>query len=160
MSISNRVSNYLENKDILFDTVSHDYANSAVGSAIAAQIPPENIAKAVILEDDERRRLMAILPANYKVQLHKLRDQMQVLDLHIVPEQEVYRMFHDCDPGAVPAVGQAYNMITVYDDRLREMSDVYFEAGDHTTLIHLTDDQFEKLMQNARHNRFSGKVFH
>jgi Ala-tRNA(Pro) deacylase len=160
MSISTRVSNYLETQNIYFDTIVHDYANSTVGTAIEAHLSPKKIAKAVLLEDDEGRHLMAILPANHKISLHKLRDQMQVLDLHFADEQQVYQVFNDCVPGAVPAVAQAYNMNSIYDDALNDQRDIYLEAGDHETLIHLTHKEFSKLMRDSRHSRFSGEIFH
>ncbi len=160
MSISARVSHYLDTQDIHFDTVSHDYANSTIGAANAAHISPDQVAKAVVLQDDERRHLMAILPANHKINLHKLRDQMHVMDFHLLDEKEVYELFNDCDPGAVPAIGKAYNMNSIYDDTLSHQTDIYLEAGDHETLIHLTKDQFAKLMSGTQHSRFSGEVFH
>lgn len=160
MSISTRVSNYLDSQNIRYETVHHGLSNSSMSTAMAAHVSPESIAKAVVLEDDEGRRLMAVLPANYKISLHKLRDQLNVLDLHIVNESQVYQMFNDCDPGAVPAVGQAYNLNTVYDEVLNQHIDIYLEAGDHETLIHLTHKQFEKLMEDNKHARFSGEVFH
>lgn len=160
MTISTRVSDYLQARNIHFDTVTHAFANSAVSAAIEAHLSPHNIAKAVVLEDDEGRHLMAIIPANHKIHLHKLRDHMHVMDLHLVDEQEVYKLFNDCVPGAVPAVGQAYNMSSIYDDALGYCNDIYIEAGDHQTLIHLSKDQFQKLMGEIQHGHFSGEVFH
>jgi len=160
MTISTRVADYLKSKDIHFDTVNHEYTNSSVGAAIETHLAPKNIAKAVVLEDDEGRHLMAIIPAHHKISLHKLRDQMHVMDLHLVDEKQVYELFSDCDPGAVPAIGPAYNMKSVYDDALSYQADIYFEAGDHKTLIHLTNDQFNKLMADTQHGRFSGQIFH
>ena len=160
MSISTCVSSYLESQNISYKVVSHAHSNSSISTANAAHIPAERIAKAVVLEDDEGRRLMAVLPANYKISLHMLRDQLKVLDLHVVNESQVYKMFNDCEPGAIPAIGQAFNLHTVYDESLDNLVDIYLEAGDHETLIHLTHNQFEKLMGNIKHSRFSGEVVH
>ncbi len=160
MTISTRVTEYLKAKNIRFDTVNHGYANSSVSAAIEAHLAPKNVAKAVVLEDDEGRHLMAIVPAHHKIRLHELRNQMHVMDLHLVDEAQVYKLFNDCDPGAVPALGPAYNMKSVYDDALSTQSDIYFEAGDHKTLIHLTNDQFRKLMSDSQHGRFSEQIFH
>jgi Ala-tRNA(Pro) deacylase len=160
MSISTRVSHYLETHNIHFDTIAHEPAMSAVGAAIHAHLSPRKIAKAVVLEDDEGRHLMAVLPASNKISLHKLRDQMHVLDLHFVDERQVYQIFNDCIPGAVPAVAQAYNMNAIYDDSLSHQHDIYLEAGDHETLIHLTGEAFGELMHDAQHGRFSGEIFH
>jgi len=160
MSISTRVSSYLDKKAIQYDVISHEHSNSSLSSALTAHVPVKNVAKAVILEDNIGRRLMALLPANYKINLHTLRNQLDVMDLHIVNEEQVYKMFHGCEPGAVPAVGQAFNLNTVYDDSLDQMIDLYLEAGDHETLIHLSHKQFKKLMVNTKHSQFSTQIFH
>lgn len=160
MGISTRVSSYLDAKDIRYETLKHSHSNSSISTAMAAHISPETIAKAVVLEDSEGRRLMAVLPANYKISLPKLQDQLSLSELHTIDENQVYQMFNDCEPGAVPAVGQAYSLNTVYDDTLDLLVDIYLEGGDHETLIHLTHKQFEKLMGETKHSRFSGEVFH
>ena len=41
------------------------------------------------------------------------------------------------------------------DDSLGNGEDVYFEGGDHATLIHVDADQFDKMMGSARHGLFS-----
>lgn len=159
MSISARVATYLDAENIKYDTIHHTHTSTSIGSAITAHIQPKTIAKAVVLEDHESRHLMAVLPANYKVSLHKLNDKLDA-DLHLVNEEQVYQMFSDCDPGAVPAVGQAYNMNTIYDEALDQLDDVYLEAGDHETLIHLNKTQFGKLMTNTKHSRFSSESYY
>lgn len=154
MSISTRVGDYLTAEKIHFDTINHAHSNSSVGSAIATQIPSSRIAKAVVLEDHEGRHLMAVLPANRRIRLHRLQDQL-ASSLHLVQEETLSQMFTDCQQGAVPAFAKAYNMNAIYDDVLEQLGDIYFEAGDHETLIHLTQEQFGKLMSNTQHAQFS-----
>jgi len=103
--------------------------------------------------------MMAILPANHKVKLNKLNDTLD-MDLHLSNEEQLYQMFDDCEHGAVPAFGQAFNMNSIYDEALDQLDDVYFEAGDHETLIHLNKVQFGKLMSNTKHGRFSTETYY
>ncbi len=159
MSIATRMGAYLDAQNIRYDIVNHTHSNSSLGTAIAAHISPRSIAKAVVLEDHEGHHLMAVLPANHKINLEKLRGQLEI-DLRLVNEKQVYKMFSDCDPGAIPALGQAYNMNSIYDEVLDGLGDVYLEAGDHETLVHLTNEQFGKLMKDTKHSRFSGEVLH
>ncbi len=44
------------------------------------------------------------------------------------------------------------------DDSLLQENDVYFEAGDHEELIHVSGKQFHDLVVGARHGRFSHHV--
>ena len=57
-------------------------------------------------------------------------------------------------------MGQAYNMNAIYDEELGRLKDIYLEAGDHETLIHLNREQFDKLMINTMHSNFSSEELH
>ncbi|MEH6617598.1 MAG: YbaK/EbsC family protein [Porticoccus sp.] len=159
MSISTHVASFLDEQNIKYDTLNHPHASTSTDVALAAHILPKAIAKAVVLKDHDNRHLMAILPADHKLSLHKLNDKLD-MDLHLVEEERVQQMFSDCDPGAVPAIGQAYHMNSIYDEALDQLDDVYFEAGDHETLIHLSKAQFGKLMSNTKHSQFSSETYY
>jgi Ala-tRNA(Pro) deacylase len=60
--------------------------------------------------------------------------------------------------GAIPPLGQAYGIEVVVDDSLGENSDIYFEAGDHTSLIHMRSKDFKDLMKTAQHGTFSRHI--
>ncbi len=159
MSISNRVVDYLEQQHIYFDTVNHPASTSSLGTAIASSILPSRIAKAIILQDHESRHLMAILPANRKISMTKLQNLTDT-SLQLVKENELMEMFSDCQTGAIPALADAYHMNAIYDEALTQFDDVYLEAGDHKTLIHLSAEQFAMLMAKTKHARFSNEIVH
>jgi Ala-tRNA(Pro) deacylase len=46
------------------------------------------------------------------------------------------------------------------DDSIEAQPEIYMEAGDHETLLHISDAQFARLMENARHSGFSEKLPH
>ena len=117
------------------------------------------LVKAVVLEDHEGRRMMALLPGTHKISFHKLSEELN-RDFHLLSQKQLNLLFNDCQPGAVPPVSHAYKMDTVYDDLLFEQLDIFLEAGDHLSLIHLKHDEFTKLVQDCRHGRFSGEVMH
>ena len=68
-------------------------------------------------------------------------------------EDEFARLFGDCEAGAVPPLGPAYRIETYLDDALTSLANVYFEAGDHRTLIHVTGDEFHRLMRTVPHGQ-------
>ena len=159
MAISTRLYDFLNEQNVPFDTVPHHHSQNSVGSAIAAAIPLQQVVKAVILVDHEGRYLMALLPASHKVNMGKLSDDL-CRSLNLAKEQQVYGMFSDCEQGAVPPMGQSYNIDMVYDDLLVQQGDIYMEGGDHTTLVHLKHDDFSRLLKDYKHSRFSAQVFH
>jgi Ala-tRNA(Pro) deacylase len=46
----------------------------------------------------------------------------------------------------------------VVDDSLAEQPDLYLEGGDHAHLVHVSGTSFRKLVQDARHGRFTGRA--
>ena len=64
-------------------------------------------------------------------------------------EKELEDVFYDCETGAVPPLGPDYRVPTVLDRRLTLESDIYFEAGDHVDLVHVSATSFLKLMRGA-----------
>ena len=44
------------------------------------------------------------------------------------------------------------------DDSIEAQPEIYMEAGDHETLVHISHAQFARLTANARHGRFSEKL--
>ena len=159
MTIATRIDNYLTEHQINYQTVNHDHSNSSVHSAIKASIPMMNLAKGVVLEDHEGRHMMAVLPADSKISLTALNEELHA-SFHLVNEQDVYRLFDDCDHGAVPPVGDAYHISMVCDKSLTELDYVYLEAGDHETLIKLDREAFRKLMSQSKYANFGNQIFH
>ncbi len=95
-----------------------------------------------------------MLPASRHIRLDELKTWLNE-SLGLATEEEITELFPDCELGAVPAVGAAYGLDVVIDDNLVMQSDVYFEGGDHTTLVHLTADNFRKALGDAPHAEFS-----
>ena len=113
----------------------------------------ERLAKGVVLRRDGGY-MLAILPASHHIRLADLRTQLGE-DVDLAAEGEIDALFGDCAQGAVPPVGDCYGLDVIVDDSIDRQSDVYLEAGDHATLIHLNHAEFAKLTADARHGRFS-----
>lgn len=152
MTIAATVENYLKQNQAPFEVVTHPHTRSSLKTANMAHIPSERLAKAVMLED-EAGYLMAVVPATYHVNLGALRHQLG-RNVGLATESDVGRLFKDCELGAIPPLGPAYGIETVFDESLTQQPDIYFEAGDHEELIHMSRDLFVKLLGMAKHGRF------
>ena len=155
----NRATHYLDYHHVQYSLHPHAHSSSSVGTAISAEVPMHKIAKAVVLEDHEGRNMMAILPADYKVSLGKLSDELNG-SFQLVKEAQVNKMFTDCDYGAVPPVPNAYYMNAIYDDELINGDTIFLESGDHENLIRMKTEDFKRLMENHHHTRFSYQAYH
>ena len=152
MSIAPQLRQYLDEAKADYDIVDHRPTQSALDSARSANIPAERVAKAVLLDTEEEDHLLAVVPADRKVELSELRSELGRKP-RLSNEAEIGKLFRDCEVGALPPVG--YGITTIIDDSLDRQPDVYFEAGDHKSLVHMNRDQFSKLTRDARHGQFS-----
>tara|TARA_B100000315_G_scaffold175795_1_gene164315 strand:- start:191 stop:511 length:321 start_codon:yes stop_codon:yes gene_type:complete len=98
--------------------------------------------------------LLAVLPASNHIRFEEISDLLDQT-MKLANEEEVESLFSDCELGAVPPIGRAYGLEVLMDDSLTVNDDIYFEGGDHATLIHVGAGQFDKMMESAQHGRFS-----
>ena len=154
MAIASTVSDYLAEHDVAYDVLTHPHTATSGETAEASHVPGARLAKSVILEDD-MGYLMVVLPSNRSVNMSELHRQLN-RNLGLAAENELVSLFRDCEIGALPAMGPAYGLETVVDDELAEQPDIYFEAGDHEQLIHVSGEVFHTLMgDRIRHGQFS-----
>lgn len=154
MAIAMKVSDYLADLDIAYDVLTHPHTMTSSESAQASHVPGARLAKSVVLEDDDGY-VMVVVPSNRKVDLGELHRQTN-RSLGLATEGELGRLFADCEIGALPPIGPAYGIETLVDDAIAEQSEIYFEAGDHEQLIHVTHEGFHALMgEGIRHGHFS-----
>ncbi|MEJ2344381.1 MAG: YbaK/EbsC family protein [Gammaproteobacteria bacterium] len=153
MAIASSLHEFLSSHGISYEVLEHPRSLSAARAAAAAHVPGDRLAKSVLLEDDNGY-VMAVVPATHRVDLGRLhQDTHRYLGLAV--ESELTGLFGDCAPGAVPPVGAAYGIRTLVDDVLLEQPDVYLEAGDHESLVHVSRAQFNSMMTGAERGRFS-----
>ncbi len=153
MTIARRVRWFLESRNVEYELLPHGHSSTSLESARAAHVPAERVAKCVLLED-EMGYLMAILPASCRIELPAIEAQTG-RRLELAGELELQQLFTDCETGAIPPLGDAYNIRTLLDDELMTHSDIYFEAGDHEDLVHVAGAAFRELLSHSEHGRFS-----
>lgn len=156
MAIASAVQEFLQTHEVPYELVHHPRAVSSMRAAEVSHVPGDQLAKSVLLED-EQGYLVAVLPSTRKLDLGKLRHQLDRM-VGLAVEHEVAEIFRDCDPGAIPALARAYDVETIVDDTLLQQSEVYFEGGDHEALIHMSGRDFRTLMADAPHGRFTYRV--
>jgi len=154
MTIASRIRTYLTREHVNFDEVVHAPAMSAIMAAEVAHVGEDAMAKGVVLRTKDRF-MLAVVPANHHVRLGALRKYLGE-DVGLATEDEIHLLFGDCDLGAVPPIGDAYGVETIVDDALIGANHIYFEGGDHRTLIHLGAEEWQRLTKKMPHAAFSG----
>lgn len=154
MGIARTVETYLQKHRIAYDLIPHPHTASSKETAKVTHVPPQHVAKAVVLGDDQGFLLMAVVPSDRYVEVKTLSKRLG-RDLHLTSEDRLAPVFRDCEPGAIPPLGPVYGMETILDNKLVGLPEVYFEAGDHEELVRVDGEQFVRLLKEARHGDIS-----
>ena len=156
MTIAKRLKAHLEAEGVAYETIDHPRTATASETAQAAHIPGSRLAKTVVLHL-ETGPVLAVVPSSHRVDLSELQN---LLDrrLGLASETEIGELFDDCELGAAPPVGSAYSVPTVLDRSLSGLDRVWFEGGDHRSLISVAGADFDRLMRGARQGGFSHAV--
>jgi Ala-tRNA(Pro) deacylase len=153
MSIAPTLQKYLTAENIQYKEILHVLSMSSNRTAEACHISGDRLAKGVVLRCDGEY-LLAVMPASHHLRLSELRTKLGD-NVDMANEAEINQLFRDCAHGAVPAVGKCYGLDLIVDDSIEAQPEIYMEAGDHETLLHLSHEQFVRLTANALHGRFS-----
>ncbi len=156
MSISLTLLEYLEWETVDYELLQHEPAFGSMHTAESAHIPGDQLAKCVVLED-ENGFLMAVIPATHELELDTLNKQLN-RQLQFATEDEIEDLYEDCDRGAVPPLPEAFGYDAVVDDCLTDYDDIYLEAGDHHELVHISGQAFQNLTAKAPHGYFSRHI--
>lgn len=156
MTIAKRLKQHLTKTKIDYDVVSHPRTMSSSRTAQVAHVAGDCLAKSIVVHH-EMGYVLVVVPSTHRVELATLQDFLGAR-LGLATENEIDNLFDDCDLGAVPPVGAPYGLETVVDESLAGARDVYFEGGDHKTLVHVGGEAFRALMGDARRGRFSHHV--
>ncbi len=141
--------NILNARHIPYEVVEHAKTATSPQAAVAAHVPDDHIAKGVLMKDNTGY-VLAVIPGDQWLDQRRLSEELG-RDLQMASEEEIGRLFSDCDLGAIPPLGIAYGIDMMLDEDLISLAKVYFEAGDHEHLIAVDSEHFHELMCGVRH---------
>ena len=156
MGIAITLQQFLDNQGVNYDWVEHRRTGSSASSAKASHVSIDNLAKAVVLKHRDGY-ILAIVPASSQVMLDEVGGWLHQI-VGLATQDEIVPLFPDCAPGAIPPIAAAYGLRSLVDQSLEGHSDIYFEGGDHRTLVRLSGEQFDKLMAKVPHGRICSEI--
>jgi Ala-tRNA(Pro) deacylase len=148
---------FLDENNVKYVTVRHSGAYTAQEIAASAHVSGKEFAKTVIVKI-EGKLAMTVLPASYQLNFRLLHEIFGTQQVTLATEAEFKYFFPDCDVGAMPPFGNLYDMEVFVAESLAEEKEISFNAGNHTEMIKLSYDDFERLVR-PRVFRFSQKSF-
>ncbi|MDX1700617.1 MAG: YbaK/EbsC family protein [Melioribacteraceae bacterium] len=149
------IKEFLDQNKVKYLSIKHSRAFTAQEIAASAHIDGRKIAKTVVLKVDGQL-VFAVLPATYKIDFDMFKEALGTENVRLANEQEFMDKCPGCEVGAMPPMGNLFNIDTYVAASLVEEEEIAFNAGNHTELIRMNYVDFERLVQ-PKLLRFSHK---
>ncbi|HEU4685257.1 MAG TPA: YbaK/EbsC family protein [Nitrospira sp.] len=146
MVIHQRLQSYLDGRKVPYQVVTHPRASTAHEAAERLDVPGRLFAKVVVVKADGRF-VMLVLPSSWKVDLKQVQDILDFPHVRLATEEELGRLFPDCEIGSMPPFGNLYGMPVYVDEMLTRDEEIFFDAGSHVGAIKLRYRDFADLVQ-------------
>ena len=140
-----KLTQYLTENHIPYQVIHHSKAYTAQQIASEAHIPGRELAKTVIVKSEDKLS-MIVLPASYKLDFDLLANSLGVKKITLATEREFKDIFDECETGAMPPFGNLYGMDVYFAESLIDDEEIVFNAGNHTELIRIGIDDFDRLV--------------
>jgi Ala-tRNA(Pro) deacylase len=140
------LQSYLDELGVNYRVSQHQPTFTSQDLAAAEHIPGQKVIKPVVVRADGNW-VMCVLPASHRVDLGKLRDQLQADEVMLADESALERLCPDCELGAEPPIGKLFGLPTLMDESVATDDVVTFQAGTHTNAV---------TMQLADYRRVTG----
>ena len=136
----------LERAGCEYDVLDHRRTETARDEAEAVGVPPEEVAKTVVLISDDRY-VRAVLPASEQLDLHKVQQLLGDKHARLASEAELVLAYPMYELGAVPPFGVPAGDRVLFDRRLAQRDTVVLEAGSHSESLRLKTSDVLALTQ-------------
>ena len=122
------IRDFLQSRHVWFETLLHCPAPSATKRAKIIHVSGRRVAKGVLIKA-AGGDVLVVLPATHRVDLERLAGVLGEKEIRIATEDEVERVFADCERGALPPFGRLYGLKTVVDVSLGGSGEFVFLAN-------------------------------
>jgi Ala-tRNA(Pro) deacylase len=143
------IRDYLESRHVWFETMLHPPAPSASKFAQTMHVPGRQVAKGVLVKT-EGSYVLAVLPATTKIDLDRLAQVVSGRVVGIASEDEVERVFGDCERGALPPFGRLYGLTTLVDASLAGGAEIVFVGNSRHEGVRMRYRDYEALESPIR----------
>jgi Ala-tRNA(Pro) deacylase len=140
-----RVKHLLDEHQIRYEIIPHREAFTSQEVAQITHVPGRRVAKVVILREARGSFMMAVMPASKHLDLSVFRHMTGRQGVAMATEDELQRLFPDCELGAMPPFGKLYDLPAYVDACFWDEEDFYFQAGNHHEVVRLAFVDYERI---------------
>lgn len=137
---------FLDQSGVKYDVRQHPPVFTSQGLAQREHEHGKFVAKPVIVKAGNRY-VMCVLPAPQKVDLGKLRAYLGAETVELANEEELGKLFPDCELGAEPPFGNLYDLPTLMDKSLEKDDHIMLQAGTHSKALRMSLADYRRLVQ-------------
>jgi Ala-tRNA(Pro) deacylase len=145
MPVIATIHEFLRAAHIPYTVVPHRPAFTAQEEAAATHVPGRDWAKVVACFIDGEP-VEAVVPAPAFVNLARLLELAGGHEIRLAEEEELRRLFPDCEVGAMPPFGPLYGHTVFVDAVLALEPEIVFNAGTHREAIAMRWNDFVKMI--------------
>lgn len=146
MTCRERLEQMCREAGVAYRITPHPPAFTAQEIAAAEHVSGYEVAKVVMATADDRL-IMLVLPAPYRVDLVRLKQQLGAGTVRLAHEREFADVFPDCEIGAMPPFGNLYQVPVYVDRALTRNREITFNAGTHRETMTIAYADYERLAQ-------------
>jgi Ala-tRNA(Pro) deacylase len=144
--ILKQLVDFLDANNVKYVNITHSTAFTAQDVAESVHISGKEMAKTVIVWMDGVMA-MVVLPASSMVDFNKLKGATGAQSIELAGESEFKDRFPSCEVGAMPPLGNLYDMKVFVDTMLAEDKEFAFNAGTHHELVRMLYADYERLVK-------------
>lgn len=148
MTTLDRCIQLLDMARVCYAHTRHSLAFTAREVAFAEHISAHKLAKTIVYASEQGYGL-AVVPADAIVNLRTLGTYVNDPHVRLATEQEMNELFGDCEVGAMPPLGNLFNLPVIVDSGVAEQEFIAFNAGTHRDVIHMSYGDFSNLVKPA-----------
>ena len=145
MTTLRRCIEFLDANRIRYAHTRHSIAYTAREVAAAEGLSPHKLAKTVIYLCEEGFG-MALVPGDYLIDMEQLRAILGVSWVRLATENEIAELFPECELGAMPPLGNLFDLPVFVDTAVAAQEFIAFAAGTHRDVIHMAFGDFRRLV--------------
>lgn len=142
------IPDFLADQQVAFESLLLPPAFSATQRAKVLHVSGRQVAKCVLLIT-ARGPLLAVLPATHHIDLALLASDVGG-PVRLAADDEISKVFQDCEWGVVLPFGVLYGLPTILDDSLSPEDMIVFEGNTHVEAVRLRCSDFERLERPRR----------
>ncbi len=146
MPLSDPLQKFLDSHQAKYAISHHHTAFTAREVAAAEHLPAREVAKVVVVFGDAKYH-MIVIPANRLIDFQEVRHTLGLTQARLATEDELAKLFPDCELGAMPPIGALYGLPVYFDSSLLDEDIIAFNAGTHRDVVHMKTEDFRTLVQ-------------